>query len=132
MNVLEIILQKYVHLLSEYGVWHPRAWEFAPSRVGLSNNKLHLLQFKNGRIIRGKSTLLSFSDLEIGLGEWITNYRANGSGKTTLLESIMQLIKYQGDVYFENQRLTKIKTCSKTHVPSLSKPRITIYNKFGL
>jgi hypothetical protein len=29
----EIILQKYVHLLSEYGVWHPRAWEFAPSRV---------------------------------------------------------------------------------------------------
>lgn len=22
----EIILQKYVHLLSEYGVWHPRAW----------------------------------------------------------------------------------------------------------
>ena len=66
-----------------------------------------LLQFKNGRIIRGKSTLLSFSDLEIGLGEWITITGANGSGKTTLLESIMQLIKYQGDVYFENQHLTK-------------------------
>ncbi len=77
----------------------------------------HLLQFKNGRIIRGKSTLFSFSDLEIGLGEWITITGANGSGKTTLLESIMQLIKYQGDVYFENQRLTKIKHANK-HVPS--------------
>lgn len=52
--------------------------------------------------------MLSFSDLEIGLGEWITITGANGGGKTTLLESIMQLIKYQGDVYFENQRLTKL------------------------
>lgn len=109
----EIILQKYVHLLSEYGVWHPRAWEFAPSRVDFPTTNSHLLQFKNGRIIRGKSTLLSFSDLEIGLGEWITITGANGSGKTTLLESIMQLIKYQGDVYFENQRLTKIKHAAK-------------------
>ncbi|MBS3509576.1 ABC transporter ATP-binding protein, partial [Staphylococcus aureus] len=53
----EIILQKYVHLLSEYGVWHPRAWEFAPSRVDFPTTNSHLLQFKNGRIMRGKSTL---------------------------------------------------------------------------
>ncbi len=46
-------------------------------------------------------TLLSFSDLEIGLGEWITITGANGSGKITVV-TIMQLIKYQGDVYFEN------------------------------
>ncbi len=53
-------------------MWHPRAWEFARSRVDFPITNSHLLQFKNGRIIRGKSTLLSFSDLEIGLGEWIT------------------------------------------------------------
>ncbi len=63
-----------LHLLSEYGVWHPRAWEFAPSRVDFPTTNSHLLRFKNGRIIRGKSKYIILG-LEIGLGGVDYNYR---------------------------------------------------------
>lgn len=109
----DTILNKYDSLLTEYGVWHPKAWEHAPKHVAFPASKENLLHFNEGRVIRGKSTLFTFSDLKIDKGEWITITGANGSGKTTLLESIMQLIKYQGSVHFQNQRLTKIKHAAK-------------------
>ena len=85
----EIILQKYVHLLSEYGVWHPRAWEFAQVVLTFQQQThTYCYNLKWTYYSRGKSTLFSFSDLEIGLGEWITITGANGSGKTPCLNQL--------------------------------------------
>ena len=88
--------------------------EFASSRVDFPTTNSHsYYNLKMDVLFAVNQRCSHSSDLEIGLGEWITITGGNGSGKTTLLESIMQLIKYQGDVYFENQHLTKIKHAAK-------------------
>lgn len=77
----DTILNEYDSLLTEYGVWHPKAWEYAPKHIPFPASKDNLLHFNEGHIIRGKSTLFKFSDLKIDKGEWITITGANGSGK---------------------------------------------------
>ena len=41
------------------------------------------------------------------------NYWKNGAGKTTLLESMMQLVKYNGTMFYENRLLKKIKDAAQ-------------------
>jgi len=110
----EIILSHYEKLLTEYGVWHPKAWNNAPQPIKLHNHSQEsLFKFENGRIIRGKKTLFSTDYFEIHSGEWITITGKNGAGKTSLLESILQLIKYKGHMTYRNQSLSKIKQAAK-------------------
>lgn len=104
------ILNHYEHLLTEYGVWHPKAWDNAPRPVPLApmSNKT-LFKFEHGAIIRGKNTLFSVDEFKFGAGEWLTITGKNGAGKTSLLESMLQLIKYKGLMAYDNKELKKIK-----------------------
>lgn len=113
-NTPDYILQNCEALLSEYGVWHPHAWEHAPEAKPLSPNKNEVfLDFKNGEIIRGKNELFTVEDLNVHPGEWITITGKNGAGKTSLLESILQLIKYIGQMFYQDKQLKKIKDAAK-------------------
>ncbi|MBA1352587.1 MULTISPECIES: ABC transporter ATP-binding protein [Staphylococcus] len=112
------ILKNYEHLLSEYGVWHPKAWDNAPSPIDLQPSNVqnadnHLLLFEQGSVKRRKQILIDIPKFNVTSGEWITITGANGSGKTSLLESIMQLIKYDGTMFFDGKKLTKIKEAAK-------------------
>lgn len=110
----EVILHQHEALLTEYGVWHPRAWDYAPESTLPSDSEIQPdFQFRNGEIIRGKKSLIQIPEFEIGAGEWITITGKNGSGKTTLLESMMQLIKYRGKMTYQGQHLNKIKEAAQ-------------------
>ncbi|MCU5745625.1 energy-coupling factor ABC transporter ATP-binding protein [Staphylococcus sp. SQ8-PEA] len=112
----EKILQHHERLLSEYGVWHPRAWEHAPEPVLTANNdatKEYAFTYKNGVIRRNKQALISIEDFSVAPGEWITITGQNGAGKTTLFESMMQLISYDGKMYYHQQPIRKIKEAAK-------------------
>ncbi|WP_412520096.1 ABC transporter ATP-binding protein [Staphylococcus simulans] len=113
-NTPDVILKQHEDLLTEYGVWHPNAWKHAPQAT-LSPNKDISPRFKyiNGEVIRGKKTLIQVPELAIGDGEWITITGKNGAGKTTLLESMMQLIKYRGDMSYDGKALHKIKEAAQ-------------------
>ncbi|MGF7193057.1 ABC transporter ATP-binding protein [Staphylococcus pasteuri] len=110
----EHILQHFEHLLSEYGVWHPKAWNHAPEPKQITPSiQQQLFKFNNGEILRSKKTLFKVDQLSINSGEWITITGKNGTGKTSLLESILQLIKYKGIMTYQNQELRKIKDASQ-------------------
>lgn len=110
----EHILQHFEHLLSEYGVWHPKAWNYAPEPKKITpSTQQQLFKFNDGEILRSKKTLFKVDQLSINSGEWITITGKNGTGKTSLLESILQLIKYKGIMTYQNQELRKIKDASQ-------------------
>ncbi|PTF13431.1 ABC transporter ATP-binding protein [Staphylococcus devriesei] len=113
-NTPEYILKNCEGLLTEFGVWHPHAWNHAPERFALSPDYTKtLFSYKDGRVTRGKKDLFHVSELSIHPGEWITITGKNGTGKTTLLESIMQLIKHKGQMYYEDTLLKKIKDAAQ-------------------
>lgn len=110
----EHILQHFEHLLSEYGVWHPKAWNYAPEPKKITpSTQQQLFKFNDGEILRSKKTFFKVDQLSINSGEWITITGKNGTGKTSLLESILQLIKYKGIMTYQNQELRKIKDASQ-------------------
>ena len=72
-NTPEYILKHCESLLTEFGVWHPHAWDYAPIRKDLTPQYSNtLFKFQNGQIIRSKNTLFEVSELNIHPGEWIT------------------------------------------------------------
>ena len=72
-----------------------------------------MFTFINGEIKRGAKTLITIDKMSIKPSEFITITGPNGSGKTSLLESIMQLIKYHGDMYINDKRIKKIKNMAQ-------------------
>lgn len=113
-NTPEEILNEHEDLLTEYGVWHPNAWQYAPPTMHFNSGSSNLdLEFDNVTIKRGKRNLVNISQLNVGTGEWITITGANGSGKTSLLESMMQLIKYEGRMLVNHRPFNKIKVAAK-------------------
>ncbi|PTK55635.1 ABC transporter ATP-binding protein, partial [Staphylococcus nepalensis] len=110
----QVILHQHEDLLTEYGVWHPKAWDHAPEAELLPNKDItSRFKYESGEVIRGKKTLIQVPELTIGDGEWITITGKNGAGKTTLLESMMQLIKYRGEMSYDGQPLHKINEAAK-------------------
>ncbi|KAA1036907.1 ABC transporter ATP-binding protein [Macrococcus equipercicus] len=97
-------------LLDDFGVWHPGAWSHAPEPYDYSSGAA-LFEF-DGAVKRRRNTLYTAS-LDIASGEWITITGKNGAGKTTLLESIMQLIPYDGAMYYLGNRLKKLRTAAQ-------------------
>lgn len=113
-NTPDYVLTHCEDLLTEFGVWHPKAWEHAPTRQLISTEKSEpRFNYKNGEIIRGKKTLIQIPEISIGTGEWITITGKNGTGKTSLIESILQLIKYKGQMYYNGTVISKIKQAAQ-------------------
>lgn len=110
------ILNDYEALLTEYGVWHPKAWHSAPKALNFSDSdSSHFnFQIQDAVIKRGKQQLINIPKLNVNAGEWISITGSNGSGKTSLLESMMQLIKYEGQMYINHHIYTKIKSAAKS------------------
>ena len=48
------------------------------------------------------------------------NYWKNGAGKTTLLESMMQLVKYKGEMFYNEKLLKNQRRCT-TYVSCIPK-----------
>ncbi|MCH4402632.1 energy-coupling factor ABC transporter ATP-binding protein [Staphylococcus haemolyticus] len=110
----DYVLKNCESLLTEFGVWHPQAWDHAPESSKFSHSTDDtLFAYKNGNIIRGKKHLFQVPELTVRSGEWITITGKNGTGKTTLLESMMQLIKYEGVMSYKNTTLKKIKDAAQ-------------------
>lgn len=110
----DYVLKNCESLLTEFGVWHPQAWDHAPKSTKFSPSPDEtLFAYKNGNIIRGKKHLFQVPELTVRSGEWITITGKNGTGKTTLLESMMQLIKYEGVMSYKNTTLKKIKDAAQ-------------------
>ena len=120
------ILNDYEHLLTEYGVWHPKAWNYAPRPIKLDIQPSNsLFEFQQGQIVRGKQTLFSVDDFELHKGEWLTITGENGAGKTSLLESILQLIKYKGRMTYNNEELKRLNKQQNTCISCI---KIQNYN----
>lgn len=107
----DMILANFEDVLTEYGVWHPHAWDSAPPpkhTKDTSSQSFHF-KYKDGAIQRSKKTLYHVPELEVHPGEWLTITGKNGTGKTTLFESMMQLIPYQGKMQWNQQTLKKVR-----------------------
>ena len=81
---------------------------FTPKNLNLCNNIKtdQILRLENFRISQGNKELLNIDELIIFKG--ITTLTGdNGTGKTTLLHAISQLIKYDGNIYFNNSKIRK-------------------------
>ena len=110
----EAILSQHEELLTEYGVWHPNAWDYAPKAQDTPSTPTEpVFRYQDGAIRRGNKTLIALDEFTVSLGEWITITGKNGTGKTTLLESMMQLIKYDGKMTYNGHVLKKIKDAAQ-------------------
>ena len=81
---------------------------FTPKNLNLCNNIKtdQILRLENFRISQGNKELLNIDELMIFKG--ITTLTGdNGTGKTTLLHAISQLIKYDGNIYFNSSKIRK-------------------------
>lgn len=69
-----------------------------------------LLNINNLRAHYDEIRALHGVDVEINRGEVTTLIGANGAGKTTLLSSILQLVDTTGDIFFDDKRISNLKT----------------------
>ena len=98
----EEVFRTYKEKLKEYGVWYPGVWEeFAlnqPKTTDNSHSKKNVLISVNKLSgFRGKEVKIEIDRARIHEGEWITIVGDNGAGKSTLLESLMGLLKTEGE-----------------------------------
>lgn len=130
----EDILNHHTDILNKYGVWHPNSWQYAPKLPNITANQKPLLNFEQFNVQRGQNNLFSIDKLMVSSGEWLTITGPNGTGKTTFLEAIMQLIKYDGQLFYQNKQIKKVKDASK-HIyfvyqnPELQFIETSVYNE---
>ncbi|MDO5375834.1 MAG: ATP-binding cassette domain-containing protein [Staphylococcus rostri] len=107
----DMILANYEETLTEYGVWHPNAWDAAPTpnHEAVKTDSSFNFNYRDGSVKRGRKQLYQVSELDIQPGEWLTLTGHNNTGKTTLFESMMQLIPYDGDMKWNDQKLRKVR-----------------------
>ncbi|MBP2098425.1 ABC transporter ATP-binding protein [Enterococcus rivorum] len=65
-----------------------------------------MLEIRNLRKSFSSNEVLKEINITIKKGEIVGLLGKNGAGKTTLIKSIMQLLKYDGEIYVDNQILT--------------------------
>ena len=66
------ILNHYEHLLTEYGVWHPKAWDNAPrpcATCSMSIKRYLNLNMAQSFVVRKH---FSVDEFKFGAGEWLT------------------------------------------------------------
>ncbi|MGD6872111.1 ABC transporter ATP-binding protein [Sutcliffiella horikoshii] len=106
--------------LNHYGIWYPGAWENY-----LKNRKpFPMLNMEDETVLkvnglsgyRGKEKKIYVEEAEIRKGEWISVIGENGAGKSTLLESVMKLIKTEGTLEINGEKVKRIPTDLVTFV----------------
>lgn len=128
------ILDHHIDILNEYGVWHPNSWQYAPKLSNQNAEHNPLLNIEQLDVLRGSKKLFSIDELTISSGEWLTITGPNGTGKTTFLETMMQLIKYNGQIFYKNKQIKKVKDASQ-HMyfvyqnPELQFIETSVYNE---
>lgn len=128
------ILDHHTDILNEYGVWHPNSWQYALKLSNQTAEHNPLLNIEQLDVLRGHKKLFSIDELTISSGEWLTITGPNGTGKTTFLETMMQLIKYNGQIFYKNKQIKKVKDASK-HMyfvyqnPELQFIETSVYNE---
>ncbi|WP_404449022.1 ATP-binding cassette domain-containing protein [Sutcliffiella horikoshii] len=110
----EDIIRTSLSLLKEYGIWYPGAWEdYLKTRKLISKHNAGsetVLKVKNLSGFRGKEKKVYVEEAEIRKGEWISVVGENGAGKSTLLESLMKLLKTEGTLEINGERVKNIPT----------------------
>ncbi|MDX5474842.1 MAG: ATP-binding cassette domain-containing protein [Bacillaceae bacterium] len=95
------VFQSNKETLKEYGIWYPGVWEeFAqnqPKTLDNHSRKNVLISVNQLTGFRGKEVKIEVEQARIHEGEWITIVGENGAGKSTLLESLMGLLKTEGE-----------------------------------
>ena len=128
------ILRNHTDVLNDYGVWHPNSWHYAPKLSEIPSTQETLLNINHLDILRKHKNLFHVDNLSIYRGEWIALTGENGAGKTTFLESLMQLIKYKGQIKYKDEHIKKVKDASK-HMyfvyqnPELQFIEISVFNE---
>ncbi|WP_404469968.1 ABC transporter ATP-binding protein [Sutcliffiella horikoshii] len=106
--------------LSQYGIWYPGAWEnYLKNRKPFSmlNMEAETVLKVNGYSgFRGKEKKIYVEEAEIRKGEWISVVGENGAGKSTLLESLMKLLKTEGTLEINGEKVINIPTDKITFV----------------
>jgi len=70
-----------------------------------------LLEMKNVSTVYGNLKMLNDVSIEIERGKCVSLLGSNGAGKSTLIKAILGLVKViNGNIYFENRDITKLKT----------------------
>ncbi|TYS64595.1 ATP-binding cassette domain-containing protein [Sutcliffiella horikoshii] len=107
-------------LLNEYGIWYPGAWEsYLNTRKHFSKGNTTVepvLRVKELSGFRGKEKKIYVDEAEVHKGEWISVIGENGAGKSTLLESFMKLLKTEGALEINGEKVKKIPTDMITFV----------------
>ncbi|MCE4956548.1 ABC transporter ATP-binding protein [Macrococcoides caseolyticum] len=108
------ILKNHEALLNHYGVWHPNAYEQAPKTMEfVKPTDAFELLLQDIVVKRKDKVLYRVNEVIVRSHEWIAITGKNGTGKTTLLESIMQLIPYEGIMFYNSRRLKRIKDAAQ-------------------
>lgn len=70
-----------------------------------------MLEVQNVKSGYGKALIIHGISIEVNKGELVTVIGPNGSGKSTLLKTIAGLLKtYEGDIFFNNKKITNYDT----------------------
>ena len=109
----DYVLKNCESLLTEFGVWHPQAWDHAPESSKFSHSTDDTLFAYKMVILFEEKTFVPSTRINCSFWRMDYYYRENGTGKTTLLESMMQLIKYEGVMSYKNTTLKKIKDAAQ-------------------
>lgn len=106
--------------LNQYGIWYPGAWEsYLKNRKPFSMLNMEaetVLKVNDYSGFRGKEKKIYVEEAEIRKGEWISVVGENGAGKSTLLESVMKLIKTEGTLEINGEKVINIPTDKITFV----------------
>lgn len=70
---------------------------------------MSLIEIKNLKVSYGKALILNGVYLNVEKGELVAVIGPNGAGKTTLLRAISGLITRHGEIYFDGERINKLK-----------------------
>ncbi|WP_339149484.1 MULTISPECIES: ATP-binding cassette domain-containing protein [unclassified Sutcliffiella] len=108
------VFRTSLSLLNEYGIWYPGAWEnYLKTREHFSMLNVEaetVLKVDGLSGFRGKEKKIYVEEAEVRKGEWISVVGENGAGKSTLLESLMKLLKTEGTLEINGEKVKRIPT----------------------
>jgi energy-coupling factor transport system ATP-binding protein len=103
-----VVFSTYRSFIDEQGIWYPGVWEAYEKPKTAQQPYAEgdvLLHVPSLRGFRQKEEKIAVNHLTIYAGEWIAVTGENGAGKSTLLQSLMKLIRTEGDLYWQGHQI---------------------------